>query len=148
MKIRTHEEGIAQLADTVIAELRAAGDVDPAQFLAAKLKSIDATFEGRGWTPGQRRHAMLGMTARLAVATPMPSESDGDPMERLGADFASLALATPWRDERIDILNGAFKRVRDEIDRHIRVPKDARDHIFGKFAFAIAAHIVEPAGRA
>ena len=144
----SHEQGIAWLADTVIAEMRAAGDINQAQFLAAKFKSIDAVFERRGWTANQRRQAFLGlgqaMEARLGATAP---SDDGDPMERLATYFSDLALAKPYHERR-DILNDAFRRVREEIDQHAHAQTIDRDLLFGRFAFALAARIVEPAGRA
>lgn len=143
----TFEEGIDRLADIVVAELRAAGDVDKGQFLAAKFKSIDAALERRGWTSNQRRQAFLNLGQVMGARLGAAPANDRDPMERLADEFAAIALARPW-SERRDILNDAFTKVRTEIDRRSDVPKAARDRIFGKFAFALAAHVVEPAGRA
>jgi hypothetical protein len=140
----THEEGIAWLADTIIAERRQKGGEDG--WLAAKFTDVATTWAASGWSASQMKKGLenlcVAVEARVApFARGLPAPN-ADPMDRLATYICGVAAGDR------EALNTGFAMVRAAIDEHATVPKVDRDKIFGRFAFGVALRVVTPAGRA
>jgi hypothetical protein len=70
------------------------------------------------------------------------------PMARLADKILEAAATHCSGEAQIEFLNGVFRMVREEIDKHQATPKHQRDVLFGDFAFAVAIRLSDPAGRA